>query len=85
MQTFSLDGNGEYLVVRFEDLLYDYPNQVERIEKYVGLNPSQHLYPKTCLDISVSRKNVGLWKTDKEYKEIYNQIRKELSVICYDK
>lgn len=85
MQTFSLDGNGDYLVVRFEDLLNDYPIQVNRIEKYVDLKPSQHLYPKKCLDISVSRKNVGLWKSDVEYADSYILINKELNEICYNK
>ena len=85
MQTFSLDGKGGYLVVRFEDLVNDYPKQVERIEKYVGLNSSQHLYPKKCLDISISKKNVGLWKSDSENERAYCQIRKELYEICYDK
>lgn len=85
MQTFSLDGKGEYLVVRFEDLVNDYSTQVARIEQYVGLSSSQHLYPKKCFDVSVSRKNVGLWKSDIEYESVYNQIRKELGEICYDK
>ena len=85
MQTFSLDGNGEYLVVRFEDLVYDYQKQVERIEKYVGLSSSQHLYPKKCLDVSVSKKNVGLWKSDRKYFDAYDQINKELGLICYEK
>lgn len=84
MQTFSLDGNGEYLVVRFEDLLYDYASQVERIQQYVGLLSSQHIWPSKCLDINVSKKNVGLWKTDIEFAASYNLIRKELSDICYD-
>lgn len=84
MQTFSLDGNGEYLVVRFEDLVYDYQKQVERIEEYVGLTSSQHLYPKKCLDVSVSRKNVGLWRSDRKNSDAYIQIKKELGLICYD-
>lgn len=85
MQTFSIDGDVDYLVVRFEDLIIDYSKQVDRIEKYVGLSPSQHLYPKKCLDVTVSRKNIGLWKSDTEFADSYNKIRKELSEICYDK
>lgn len=85
MQTFALDGNGEYLVIRFEDLLYDYSNQVERIEKYVGLSSSQHISPSKCLDVSVSKRNVGLWKNDIEFINTYNQIHNELGAICYDK
>ena len=85
MQTFTLDGNGDYLVVRFEDLVNDYSKEVERIEKYVGLTSVQHLYPQKCLDVSVSRKNVGLWKSDSKYNDAYNQIKKELGIICYDR
>lgn len=85
MQTFSLDGNAEYLVVRFEDLLYDYNNQVNRVEKYVGLSPEQHIYIQKSLDISVSRKNVGLWENDTEYSDVYNNVINELSEICYIK
>lgn len=74
----------EYLSIRFEDLILDYDKTVGKIEKY--LNLGEHKRPQSCLDISISCKNVGMWKTATDIpQEDYEKIQKAMPQFCYDK
>ena len=74
----------EYLSIRFEDLILDYDKTVGKIEKY--LNLGEHKRPQSCLDISISCKNVGMWKTATGIpQEDYKKIQKAMPQFCYDK
>ena len=70
------------LLIRFEDLVLDYDNTVAKIEKYLKLG--EHKRPQSCLDISISSKHVGTWKTvDDITAEDFVKIETELSEYCY--
>lgn len=72
----------DYLVIRFEDLILDYDKTVAKIEKYLGLG--EHKRPQSCLDTSISSKNIGTWKTAEEFpKEDFEKIYNELKEYCY--
>lgn len=74
----------EYLAIRFEDLILDYDKTVGKVEKY--LNLGEHKRPQSCLDISISCKNVGMWKTATDIpQEEYKKIQKAMPQFCYDK
>lgn len=75
----------EYLPIRFEELILDYNNTVNRIEKCLNLKPSQHKSPFSYLNPEISKKNVGIWKDHQgEYGEDYKVIEKELIDYCYN-
>ena len=85
METKKLDvNNTDYLVVQFEKLVCDYDNQVNRIEKYLSMNPNQHDSFKVCFDPSSSIKNVGIWKQCDDYSLDFNQIALYLKAFCYE-
>ena len=74
----------EYLAIRFEDLIFDYDNTVAKVEEY--LNLGEHKRPQSCLDISISCKNVGMWKTATDIsQEDYDKILAALPQYCYTK
>lgn len=73
----------DYLAVRFEDLILDYDKTVGLIEKYIGLG--EHKRPQSCLDTSISCKNIGTWKTaDDIPQEDFEKIYEELKEYCYE-
>lgn len=76
--------SNEYLAIRFEDLILDYDKTVAKIEKY--LNLGKHKRPMSCLDTSISCKNIGMWETATDIpKEDFDIIFKELKKYCYTK
>jgi len=79
----SKDPPGRVLRIRFEDLVMDYANSLQRIYDFLGENESTHEKRLQFFDPSVSRKNVGLWKSYPNQGEI-EKIRKALESFCYD-
>lgn len=76
--------SSEYLAVRFEDLILDYDNTIAKIEKY--LNLGEHKRPQSCLDTSISCKNIGMWKTATDIPQSdYVQIAALMPQFCYEK
>lgn len=74
----------EYLSIRFEDLIWDYDKTITKIEKY--LNLGEHKRPMSCLDTSISCKNIGMWKNaedipQKDFEKIYEALRE----YCYER
>lgn len=81
----NLDINSpEYLAIRFEDLIMDYDKTVAQIEMY--LNLGEHKRPMSCLDVSISCKNIGLWKNAVDIpQEDFDKILAEFPEYCYTK
>lgn len=74
----------DYLVIRFEDLILDYEKTVAQIEKY--LNLGEHKRPMSCLDTSISCKNIGMWKNAEDIPQSdFDKIYEELMEYCYTK
>lgn len=72
------------LYVRFEDLILNYDNTCKKIEEY--LNLGEHKRPQSCLDTSISCKNIGKWKKSKDIpQEDFDKIYKAFPEYCYTK
>lgn len=71
------------LRVRFENLIYNYDKELERIKKFLNFKDSDHLYKKTRLNPDISIKNTQLFN-DKKYKNEIGIIEKKLKKYLYD-
>ena len=71
------------LNVKFEDLIYNYEETVENIEKFFGLSRNQHLKPRQYFNPDISIKNTQLWKVYTDYKEDIEYIENHLREYCY--
>jgi hypothetical protein len=71
------------LVFRFEDMIMEYEKTVSMIEKFLGLKPEDHVFPKKYFIPAESFvRSIGLWKTWPE-KEAIAYVKKELPQYCY--
>lgn len=73
----------EYLPLRFEDLVLDYDNTVAKLEKYVGLDPKDHVDKYKFLNPEKSKNNIGIWRQAPELKDDMDVILKEMPHLCY--
>ena len=74
----------EYLAIRFEDLILDYDKTIAQIEEY--LNLGEHKRPMSCLDTSISCKNIGMWENAEDIpQEDFEKIYEELKEYCYER
>lgn len=55
------DTVGHSMIISFEDLVTNYDSSKEKIEKFVGLTPDDHVSPKKLFDPSWSVKNKDLY------------------------
>ena len=69
------------LLVRFEDLIYQYDKEVAKIEKFLGL--SSHDYPKKKFDPAFSIANTQMSLRYPELKNDILKIEKELNNYLY--
>lgn len=81
---FDIHERHAYLVVRFEDLIESYNEEVTAIENYIGIESASHTMKGTCLDVSVSQKNIGIWKNDVRMHDAYKRIFDQLVLYCYN-
>lgn len=73
-----------YHVVQFENLVCDYDRIVAGIENYIGLQKSAHTKKGTCLDVSHSEKNLGIWRQFSMWDKDYIMIHQQLGFLCYN-
>ena len=73
----------DYFSLRFEDLIMDYDRTVAKLEKYIGLNPTDHIHKKKYLDPEVSKNNISIWKKAPELFEDMKLIKTRLGELCY--
>jgi len=50
--------NKNLLNIKFEDLIFDYNNQVSLIQEFIGVDATSHITPRKYFDPIVSAKNV---------------------------
>ena len=67
--------NMNYKLIRFEKLVHDYRNEVSSIEDFLGLDPNDHVAPKTAFNPDVSSVNVGI------YRQYLIEFGKDIKVI----
>lgn len=72
----------DHLVVRYEDLIWDYDNAVSSIEEYLGMTAKDHTSKFSCFDPKLSAKYTKLYKLHPEYAEAVKKIEKELAYHC---
>lgn len=77
------ENNARLLSIQFEDLIARYDKTTDEIKNFLGLDANKHIYPKQCLDPSISIKNIGLHKTFED-QAIMEKIKKELIEYCYE-
>lgn len=76
--------NNDYMVLRFEDLVYKKDEIVKKIEKFLNLEDDSHINPKSAFDENVSISNVGLYHSLGMKNEI-KKIEEELGEFLYKK
>lgn len=64
-----------YKLIRFEELVLDYDNEVSGIEEFIGLDFNDHIASKSAFDPDVSSKNIGI------YKQHLDEFGKEIKII----
>lgn len=72
------------LLINFRDLVLNYEETTKKIDKFLGLNDSDHIYKGECFIPDVSKKNIGLYKTLPRQEDI-TYIEKHLPNYCFDK
>ena len=70
------------LVVRYEDLVYDYDNQESLINNYLGLTEDQHKLRQQYFRPAFSSRFVGMYKKMENLKDDISIIEKELTDYC---
>ena len=71
------------LRIKFEDLIYQYDKELDKIIKFIGFNKKDHVNPKKRFDPSLSIKNTQVFR-DSKYTEEIKIIEKELASYLYD-
>lgn len=75
----------DILYIRFEDLILNYADSVEKIEHFLGFDSANHLQKNTFLKPEKSAKNIGIWKKYYEqYKDALDAITEGLPEYCRD-
>ena len=74
------------LKIQFEDLIYNYENTTEKINKFVGINLEDNIKQFTRLNPDVSINNTKTWEKEKDSKVLKDilTIEKKLKKWCYN-
>ena len=69
--------------VKFEDLIYNYDEELDKITKFLGFTKKDHINKKKRFNPDISIKNTQLFRKE-EYVEEIKIIEKELKKYLYD-
>jgi len=69
--------------LKFEDLIYNYDNEIEKIMKFLNFNKNDHVRKKERFNPDISIKNTQLFRK-KEYQDEVKIIEKRLKDYLYD-
>ena len=83
LRHLDVNEHKQYHVVQFENLVTIYDAVVAGVEQYVGLQAASHTKKNTCLDVSHSRENVGIWMQNEQLVESCKWIYKQFESMCY--
>lgn len=75
----------EYLVIQFENLVFDYENQVEKILSFLDISKKAHnpSLKRTFFNPDISKQNIGLWKKEGNQQTDFKYILSQLKDYCY--
>ena len=82
---YEKDDPQKILRIQFEDLIYHYDETLDVIMKFLGLEVSMHISPKSKFIPGQSIKNTQLWKKYPEMRNEIKVIETELADYCYKK
>lgn len=63
--------NSNIMKLNFEDLVLNYDNTINEIEKFLDFTPQDHISKFKFFNPEISEKNIGKWKTHDHLEEIY--------------
>ena len=71
------------IIIRFEELVYDYDKNIKKIMDFLGLKEKNHIEPKSIFDPEISKTNIGAWRefTDQDFMKKTGEL---LSEYCYN-
>lgn len=72
------------LLVHFEDWIYNYEETSKKVMEFVGINPENHIAPKTYLNPEISIKNTNLKVKYTRYNDDIKYIEEHLAEYLYD-
>lgn len=75
--------NPNVLIIKFEDLIYNYDKTLEAIEAFIGVQPSNHIRIKEEFNPDNSIENTQVFNIDESWKKEIGLIEKELSEFLY--
>lgn len=75
--------SNKILRVKFENLVYNYDSELERVMKFLGFTSEDHINKKVRFNPDVSIKNTQLFRKE-EYKEEMEIIERKLKKYLYD-
>ena len=75
--------SNKILRIRFEDLIYNYEDELKKIMKFLNFTPKDHIHKKLRFDPSKSIKNTQLF-SDEKYADEVKIIEKNLKEYLYD-
>lgn len=75
--------SNKVLRLKFEDLIYNYDNELERVMEFLGFTSDDHIDKKSRFNPEISIKNTQLFRK-KEYKEEIKTIENKLQKYLYD-
>jgi len=73
----------DYKLIRFEDLVLNYETTIKAIEGFVGIQSTAHNMQFKSFDPEVSSKNVGLYRSIDDAKNL-TLISRELREFCFN-
>ncbi|MCR5739238.1 MAG: sulfotransferase [Lachnospiraceae bacterium] len=74
----------EVIKIQFEDLVYKYEDTVDRIERFLGLDPADHIDARKYFNPEKARLNCNLVSEYKDEKKNLEYIEKELTDWLFD-
>lgn len=74
--------NPNRLCVRFEDLVLRYEETTKKIMEFVGLDPKNHVAPKSVFDPSLSVANIGAYRYFHQ-QDFMNDLETSLKQFCF--
>ena len=72
------------IVLRFEDLIYNYSSTLKDIEDFLNLPNDEHIFPRKYFNPDISINNTQLYNSKIEWNEDIPVLQKELSGYLYN-
>lgn len=76
--------NENTLNIKFEDLIYDYQNTVNKIIEFLGIDESSHIDKFKNFNPEKSIKNCRLWENEFRYSDDIANIEENIPEYCYE-